>query len=235
MAESVIPILPCRSIDELLDFYRALGFEVTHQQKRPNPFAAVRYRAIELQFFGMKGYDPAASYSTCYILTDDVDGLYASFRTALKEALGKVPTRGLPRLGPLKDMSYGVRQFLMTDPGGNCLRVGQPIADDFEWEPVPSERYARALYQATGLGDSKGDYAAAARVLDRALASDGTPTPVQRVQLLVLRADMAHQLGSPGEAERWLAQAEAVELDAAERETARDALRRAAELRDEMS
>ncbi len=27
--ESVIPLLPCTSLDETLDFYRALGFEVT--------------------------------------------------------------------------------------------------------------------------------------------------------------------------------------------------------------
>jgi hypothetical protein len=41
MAERTIPILPCRSIDENLDFYRALGFEVTFQQTRPNPYAVV--------------------------------------------------------------------------------------------------------------------------------------------------------------------------------------------------
>ncbi|GCD35949.1 hypothetical protein OEIGOIKO_03700 [Streptomyces chrestomyceticus JCM 4735] len=167
MAETVIPILPCPSIDDLLDFYRALGFEVTSYQKSPNPYCGVRLRGIELQFFGMKSHDPATSYSTCYVLTDDVDGLYASFRTGLKAALGKVPTRGLPRIGALKDMTYGVRQFLMTDPGGNCIRIGQPIADSFEYAAVPKERYARALHQATLMGESKGDHAAAARIIDR--------------------------------------------------------------------
>ena len=28
----------------------------------------------------MKGYEPANSYSTCYVLTADVDRLYADFR-----------------------------------------------------------------------------------------------------------------------------------------------------------
>ena len=39
-----------------------------------------------------------------------------------------MPTRGIPRIGALRDMSYGVRQFLLTDPGGNIIRIGQPLA-----------------------------------------------------------------------------------------------------------
>ena len=39
--ERTIPILPCRSIDDLLAFYRALGFAVTYQQERPNTYAVV--------------------------------------------------------------------------------------------------------------------------------------------------------------------------------------------------
>lgn len=235
MAETVIPILPCPSIDVLLDFYRALGFEVTSYQKSPNPYCGVRLRGIELQFFGMKSHDPATSYSTCYVLTDDVDGLYATFRAGLKAALGKVPTRGLPRIGALKDMSYGVRQFLMTDPGGNCIRVGRPIADSFAYTAVPRERYARALHQATLIGESKGDHAAAARIIDRALeygtGDDAGPAPLQLVRLLLLRAEMAAQLDGLHAAAPWLDRADAVELGDTERESARDALRRAADLR----
>jgi hypothetical protein len=126
MAEKTIPILPCRTLQPVLDFYTALGFEVTYRQKSPNPYAVVERGGIELQFFGVKDYEPAASLSTCYVLTDDVDGLHAAFRTGLKQAYGRIPTRGLPRIGPLRDMSYGVRQFLLSDPGGNCVRVGQP-------------------------------------------------------------------------------------------------------------
>jgi hypothetical protein len=57
----------------------------------------------------MKGYEPADSYSTC-------DGL--------KQALGRVPSRGIPRIGALNDMSYGVRQLVMTVPGGSMTRIG---------------------------------------------------------------------------------------------------------------
>jgi hypothetical protein len=211
MAEKTIPILPCQTLQPVLDFYTALGFEVTFQQKSPNPYAVVERGGIELQFFGMKKYDPAASLSTCYILTDDVDTLYESFRTGLKAAYGKIPTRGLPRIGPLKDMSYGVRQFLMTDPGGNCIRVGKQTSEDQHHRPAPEETFARALHMATLFADSKEDAAGAAKILDRALAlEDEQPTPVQLVRLLELRADIAHRLFDDETAARLLERAAAV-------------------------
>ncbi|WP_218004817.1 bleomycin resistance protein [Actinomadura macra] len=129
MGETTIPIFPCRSIDETWEFYRALGFEQASRQTRPNPYLSIRRGTIELQFYGWKKHDPAASMHMCYIMTTDVDTLYESFRSGLKEALGRVPTRGLPRVSVLKDMSYGVRQFLVTDPDGVQLRIGQPIAN----------------------------------------------------------------------------------------------------------
>ncbi|MEV6148315.1 VOC family protein [Streptomyces sp. NPDC051992] len=232
MAEKTIPILPCRTVQPVLDFYTALGFEVTFQQKSPNPYAVVERGGIELQFFGMKQYEPAESFSTCYVLTDDVDGLHAAFRAGLKAAYGRVPTRGLPRIGPLKDMSYGVRQFLMADPGGNCIRIGQQTSQDQHHRRAPEETYARALHHASLFADSKEDPAGAAKIIDRVLhLEDERPTPVQLLRLLVLRGDVAQRLGDNGTATTVLARATAVHLDAEERESVRDDLERLEELR----
>ncbi|GAA2632795.1 VOC family protein [Streptomyces vastus] len=232
MAEKTIPILPCRTIQSVLDFYTALGFEVTYQQTSPNPYAVVERGEIELQFFGLKRYEPTESYSTCYVLTDDVDGLHESFRTGLKAAYGKIPTRGLPRIGALKNMSYGVRQFLVTDPGGNCVRIGQRTSEDQHHRPAPKETFARALHHASLLADSKEDPAAAAKVIDRVLClEDERPTPVQRLRLLVLRADVAGRLGDVETATSALSEAAAVQLGAQERESVQDDLERLAELR----
>ena len=225
MAETTIPILPCRTLAPVLAFYTALGFAVTFRQQSPNPYAVVERGGVQLQFFGMKRYEPAESYSTCYVRTDDVDALHTAFRTGLKAAYGRVPTRGLPRLGPLKDMSYGVRQFLMTDPGGNCLRVGQPTGGGPHHGPVPEETFARALHHAVNFADSKNDPGAAAKVLDRALSLEGEhPSPVQLVRLLALRADVAHRLGDDTTAAAALDRARAVPLSAAEREETADEL-----------
>lgn len=187
---------------------------------------------IELQFFGLKRFEPAESMSTCYVITDDVDGLYTAFRAGLKESYGRIPTRGLPRIGPLKDMSYGVRQFLMTDPGGNCVRVGQPTSEDQHHRPAPKETFARALHQASLLADSKDDPAAAAKVIDRVLGiSEEKPTDLRLLRLLVLRADVAVRLGDEEAATAALVRAEAVSLTDEDREAARDSLLRLEDLR----
>ncbi|OKI86029.1 bleomycin resistance protein [Streptomyces sp. CB02414] len=232
MTEKTIPILPCRTLQPVLDFYTALGFEVTYRQNSPNPYAVVERGGIELQFFALKAHEPAASLGTCYVLTDDVDGLHASFRAGLKAAYGRIPTRGLPRIGPLRDMSYGVRQFLMTDPGGNCVRVGQPSGGP-RHRSAPEETFARALHHALLLADSKEDPAGAAKVVDRVLRlEDERPTPAQLLRLLVLRADVAGRLGDEEAKASVLARAAAVRLTAGERESVREDLVRLAELRD---
>ncbi|MEU6056680.1 VOC family protein [Streptomyces sp. NPDC047097] len=195
-----------------------------------------------------KGYDPAASYSGCYVLTEDVDGLHAAFRAGLKAAYGRIPNRGLPRIGPVKDMSYGVRQFLMTDPAGNSIRVGQPISGDPSMRPVPRGPFERALHLADLFTDSKEDLAGAVRVIDRVLPPEHDhaprpggpePSPVQHLRLLVLRADLAERLGDAPLAARLAARAAALplgDLDGPdgpgekERAAARDSLARLAEL-----
>ncbi|MGC9438376.1 bleomycin resistance protein [Streptomyces sp. WG5] len=231
MTEKTIPILPCRTLQPVLDFYTALGFEVTFRQKSPNPYAVVERGGIELQFFGMRTHEPAESV-TCYVLTDDVDGLHAAFRAGLKAAHGRVPARGLPRIGPLRDMSYGVRQFLMTDPGGNCIRVGQRTGEDRHHRRAPEGTFARALHHACLLADSKEDPAGAAKVIDRVLhLEDERPTPVQLFRLLVLRADVAGRLGDEETTTTALARAAAVRLTAKDRESLADELERLEELR----
>ncbi|MFF9113493.1 bleomycin resistance protein [Streptomyces sp. NPDC014805] len=232
MRETTIPILPCRTIQQVVDFYTVLGFVVTFQQKSPNPYAVVELGGIQLHFFALKGYEPAESYSTCLVRTDDVNGLHKAFRARLKAAYGKVPTRGLPRIGPLKDTSFGTRQFLVTDPGGNCLRIGQPTSQDQRHRPAPTEPFARALHHATLFADSKDDPKGAAKIIDRALRmEDEQPTPVQLLRLLVLRADVAGRLGDESTEKAALSRAVAIQLTDQERESVRDDLRRLGELR----
>ncbi|WP_380281140.1 bleomycin resistance protein [Kitasatospora purpeofusca] len=233
MVESTVPILPCQTLPPVLEFYTALGFEVTLHQTSPNPYAVVQRGAVQLHFFGMKKYDPGASYSTCLVRTDDVDALHAAFQEGLRSAYGRVPTRGLPRIGPVGDTSHGVRQFLVTDPGGNCLRIGQPIRADQRHRPSPEEPFAKALHHAALFADSHEDPAAAARVLDRALAlPDGPPAPVLLFRILALRADLAHRLADGASAEAFTRRAErvAAELTEDERESVLDDLKRLADV-----
>lgn len=229
--DRMIPILPCRSIDDQIGFYEALGFEVTYRQTAPNVFAAVQRGAIELQFFVLKGYEPADSYSTCYVMVSNVDELYADFRAGLKQALGRIPSRGIPRIGALGDMSYGVRQFLLTDPGGNIIRIGQPLEQTDAAETKPLTRLERALEAARLLLYSKGDPETTARVIDDALTATPDASEVLRVQARILRADAANELGDDALARSLLDEAASMNLGDADQASIADDLTRAEELR----
>lgn len=230
-AERMIPLLPCRSIEEQIAFYESIGFEVTYRQKVPNVYASVQRGLIELHFFTMKGYDPATSYSTCYVLVADIDRLYAEFRDGLKRSLGRIPLRGIPRIGPVRDMSYGVRQFLMTDPGGNIIRFGQPTDAQPETD-APRSRLEKALDAAILLAHSKGDPETAARVLDGALANADPDGGVTLARATILRADVAMSMGEDALAGRLLDAVGRMDLTAADRATLSDDLARVEELRE---
>lgn len=51
---TTIPCLPCESLDAALEFWQAMGFRVTYQQRLPNPYAAARFGDFEIHFFGLK-------------------------------------------------------------------------------------------------------------------------------------------------------------------------------------
>ncbi|MFG1998171.1 bleomycin resistance protein [Spirillospora sp. NPDC048911] len=227
MGEKTTPIFPCRSIDDCWAFYEALGFELAFRQTRPNPFIAVQRGGIELQFFGLKGHDPTTGLFMCYVTTTGVDALYEAFRSGLKASLGRIPTRGLPRIGRLGEMSYGVRQFLVTDPDGNQLRIGQPTSEDFSHRPAPKDKVGKALHTARLFVNSKEDFGGAAKVLDHLLAADGADlTLTQRLEVLVLRADVALQLEDEPRAQELVAEAVRIELSDEERAAVSDELHR---------
>jgi hypothetical protein len=59
MNSTTIPALPCESMDEMLIFYQAIGFEVTYKQKAPNPYAVVHHAdEYDLHFFGSNNLSP---------------------------------------------------------------------------------------------------------------------------------------------------------------------------------
>lgn len=235
MAITMIPILPCRSIDEQAEFYGAVGFTVTDRQTRPNPYLEVRCGGMVLQFYGLKAHEPGSRFDTCYVLLDgseDIDALHARFRAGLKAAFGRVPVRGIPRLGPLGDMTGGMRHFLMTDPGGNQLRIGQARMVNAASVPAPPGRLGRALHTAEVFAHSKEDPVTAVRVLDPVLDEARGAGATVRVRALVLRAQLAATLDDAAHARSLLAEAVATPITEAERAVLADALARADDLAD---
>ncbi|RJQ83460.1 VOC family protein [Pseudonocardiaceae bacterium YIM PH 21723] len=217
MAEKTVPGLRTHAIDPVADFYAALGFDIAFRQTAPYGFLTVRRGGIELNFYASQGFDPNTSTHGCLVLTEDVDALYTQFLAGLSKAFGSVPNAGVPRVGALSDLSHGVRQFLLVDPGGNTLQIAQPISVNQHQRAQSRETFARAIQQGKLFADAQQDLPAAAQVLDRALtiADDDTaeiPTPNQLVELLVLRADVALRQGDKSQAENLLRRASTVDL-----------------------
>ncbi|MDA3645962.1 VOC family protein [Saccharopolyspora indica] len=228
MTEKTIPGLMARSIEPVADFYTALGFEITFRQTAPYQFLSVKRGGIELNFYGDKKFDPETSAHGCLVETDDVDYLYAAFTEGLQDSFGSVPVDGVPRVGALKNMSYGVRQFLMIDPGGNTIQIAQPISEDLRHRPLPKGTFDRAIHMGSLFADSKQDLELAVKVLDRALhRTDEEPTAAQLVKLLVLRADVAIRQDDPELARELLTRTRKAGANGPE---LADDLRRAAEL-----
>jgi catechol 2,3-dioxygenase-like lactoylglutathione lyase family enzyme len=236
--ETVIPGLPCRDLDDVLPFYTALGFDVIYRQERPNPYAAVRRGGIELHFFGLPEFDPAASMGTVILLVADTAALHAEFAAGLRAAFGKVPVSGIPRMTRPRRMQGTRGGFMVVDPGGNWLRISRRRSegdDDLDGgpqdEPAPSEgRLARTVAAAARQADSHGDEGAGIRILENGLARHADAPPAQRLPALVYLAELRLRTGDPDAAAALLADVEALELSAAERAALATDLATAAEL-----
>ena len=155
--ETAIPVFPCASPDETLEFYRALGFEVTHEQKKPYVYLAVKRGGFDLHFYGGGKPDPEGAAGLCLVMVSDVEPHHQAFVAALKAKLGRVPTAGQPRITRLRK---GQRRFTVVDPGGNSIIF---IArDEPEYEYPDKEKWAtlspmeRALETAANFRDMRG-------------------------------------------------------------------------------
>ncbi|MBN9747497.1 hypothetical protein DMP23_41460 [Amycolatopsis sp. A1MSW2902] len=162
--ELTIPLLPCPSIDEIASFYDMLGFEITYRQTRPNPHVALRREDINLHFFGMDGYDPAQSYSTCLVIVPDIGELFESFAAGMRSVHGKLLVSGIPRMTRPRLRNDRYTGFTVVDPGGNWIRIHKVGK-----EPEARTTLAKALENAARQADARGDARQGLKILEGAL------------------------------------------------------------------
>ncbi|MET8774924.1 VOC family protein [Nocardia sp. NPDC004654] len=217
--EVTVPLLPCRSIDEIVDFYTMLGFTRTYYQVRPNPYVSLRREDLQLDFFGMPDFEPEDSYGTCVVLVPDTGELFDAFAAGMRKAHGKLLVSGIPRMTrPRKRKNAENRSgFTVIDPGGNWIRIMSAA-------PLPSEnapttgKLITTLNRAVVMGDSHGKHQRAAQILDAALDRDkDTATATELLQALAYRAELAVRAEDPAAARDALTQARALLLSEAER------------------
>jgi catechol 2,3-dioxygenase-like lactoylglutathione lyase family enzyme len=123
MADSAVPILPSRNLDETLEFYSRLGFELQGAPIEKYRYLIIGLGSVELHFWDAPDVDPLTTDASCYIRVADADALYREW-----EGVG-VPTDPATgsRLVPPVDTDYGIREFALVDKSGNLLRVGSPL------------------------------------------------------------------------------------------------------------
>jgi catechol 2,3-dioxygenase-like lactoylglutathione lyase family enzyme len=115
---TVAPILPARDFEQTARFYEGLGFAVASRYQMPDAYLIMRRGGVELHFFPFSELDPATSYAGCYIRVPDVDGWFTAFSGAA------LPAEGRPRLTPVAERPWGMREFAIIDPNGSLIRVG---------------------------------------------------------------------------------------------------------------
>lgn len=107
----VTPTLPVRAMPEAIGFYEAAGFDVRGYDDN---YAFVQFADASVFDLDLhERTDPANNGAGCFMITDDPD----RWHTRLSAA-------GLP-VTPIADMPWGMREFTLTDPSGNHLRIGR--------------------------------------------------------------------------------------------------------------
>lgn len=201
----MVPMLPCADIDEIAEFWSALGLRVTYRQLRPNPFLALGLGGIDLQYYAMPGHDPEESHSTCGIVVSDTEPLHELFTEGFRASHGRVPQRGAPRMTRprRRGNNAGLSGFSVIDPAGNWVRVSRrpaagneprAVDDRIQWASSGGGPLARALENAVVQGDSHGDPGQAAKVLSGALARHRDAVAGERVAAWAYLAELCVRL-----------------------------------------
>jgi uncharacterized glyoxalase superfamily protein PhnB len=105
-------IFPIVDMGEALDFYSTLGFSV---ESFDAGYAVVLHEHVEILHLRLVGgLDPAANPAAAYLHVADADAWHD--RWAEDVAVAEVA-----------DTPWGMREFSLTDPSGNLIRVGHNL------------------------------------------------------------------------------------------------------------
>ncbi|MGW6835290.1 glyoxalase [Streptomyces sp. NPDC054949] len=228
--ETTIPLMPCVSVSETLDFYRCLGFEVVHEQTRPYVYLALSHRGFQLHFGNAPAHlDPVREDGGgCLVMVDEVAPYHAAFTAAMRATHGKVLASGRPRITRYR---AGASRFTLIDPSGNSIIfIQRDEPTTLEYGGSKSLRgLARAVDNARILIEFKNDDHLAHRVLTTGLARHGeNADPLDTAKALAMLIETATILDRPEETAPWRDLLARIPLDAEQRGQVEAVLRNAA-------
>ena len=82
----------------------------------PGDFAFVDFDGQSVFDLDVVDIDPSRNGAGCYLIVKDVDDWHARMAAA-----------GLP-VTPVADQPWSMREFTLTDPSGNHVRIGRPLS-----------------------------------------------------------------------------------------------------------
>jgi hydroxymethylpyrimidine/phosphomethylpyrimidine kinase len=114
------PTLPVVDLAEAVAFYERAGFGVrVYEEDAEDPgegFAFVSYDGQSVFDLDVVDIDPARNGAGCFLIVHDADGWHDRMRA-----------EGLP-VTPIADQPWGMREFTLTDPFGNKVRIGRGLS-----------------------------------------------------------------------------------------------------------
>lgn len=114
MLTTVNPKLPMRDKAATRDFYlNKLGFRETGITDYDG-YLMIKKDDVEIHFFEFRELDPKENYGQVYIRTNDIDGLYASYKSKVS----------IHPAGHLQTKPWGQKEFAILDPDNNLLTFG---------------------------------------------------------------------------------------------------------------
>ncbi|NEW33552.1 glyoxalase [Nocardia cyriacigeorgica] len=177
MDDNPVPVLLTSDLTRTLEFYRALGYTVTHEQTRPYVYGAIEANGCALHFTSPpREGDFPEEWVGCLVMVDDIAGRHKEFTAALRAHFGKVPAKGRPRITRFRP---GQSRFTLVDPDGNSIiyiQHDEPPKTEYGGSPELSG-LTRVLDNARILRDFKTDDQAAARVLEVGIGRYRTTAP----------------------------------------------------------
>ena len=121
--------LGVRDVPASIAFYAdTLGFRVRAEMGEPVDFALLAKDAVTLAL--VKAAEPAvAAFACCYIYVNDVEAMHADCERA-----------GATIVSPLTRHPWGNHDFVIRDPDGHRIAIGQVEQQSREERPAVSTR-----------------------------------------------------------------------------------------------
>ncbi|WP_405165049.1 glyoxalase [Nocardia sp. NBC_01499] len=213
MGDVSVPMMWGGDLPETLDFYKTLGYEVTHEQTRPYTYGVVARNGYSVHF-GPTPKDKGTAeecHVACIVFVDEVAELHKLFTTALRERFGRVPARGLPRITRFRP---GQSRFTVVDPvGNNIIYIMRGEPDPEYGGSRELQGLQRTLDNARILRFSKLDDKAARRALESGLRRFATTaTPLDKAHAMAELIELAVAADDPQRVTELRAEIAALDL-----------------------